>query len=394
LSSSENLNAKVTGSSLTAAQYNRLLMSSNPTVNVHRSGSTYYAKKTTGSEVTLYSDTDFTDLMNYVILDLWDDGQGIGGLIHLRTGRYVVNDTIEMRTGIFMEGEGRHGSDDWTNYLVTALVATTDAPIILIDNPANAVHAQYHIGLKQMILDGDGNVTTEPIIDIQDRYANCGDVWLDQISTYNGYYGLRVRSNSATYRIWNIYADWCQFEMNDYAGVYIEGTTGGATKRVFQCRFTKNHFYANNGVGGNGAFEIHGIRTRGGVITGNTFESENRHGLYMANDAHHWSIGNNIFVDCGVTTPQTTYDAIHLAAADYNTITGNTIANILTGTIAGYGGDSAENTRWAVYIAVGSDNNTVVGNTCGQVRGGGTGSAIQNLGAGNTVASNVDVSTT
>jgi len=390
LVSSENLNAKVTGSSLTAAQYNRLLMSSNPTVNVHRSGSTYYAKKTTGSEVTLYSDTDFADLMNYIIPDLWDGGVGIGGLIHLRTGRYVVNDTIDMRTGIFMEGEGRHGSDNWTNYLVTALVATTDKPIISIDNPSNAVVAQYHIGLKQMILDGDGNVTTEPIIDIQNNYYNCGDVWLDQISTYNGRYGLRVYNNNASYRIWNVYADWCQFEMNDYAGVYIEGGVG---KRIFQCRFTKNHFFNNNRVGGNGAFEIHGIRTRGGVITGNTFEMEEMHGIYMAADAHHWTIGNNIFIDCGESNPQN-YDGIHLAAADYNTITGNTIANILTGTIAGYGGDSTENTRWAVYIAVGSNNNTVVGNTCGQVRGGGTGSALQDLGAGNTVANNVDVSTT
>lgn len=380
MSTSENLNAKTTGSSLTAAQYNRMLMSGSPSYHVHRASSTYYARKTRGNEVILYSDTNYADLMNYIIDDLWDGCTGVGGAIYHRSGEYIADDTIDMRSGIHVWGESRCGSDSRTT-LCTIIKATTDKPIFEFDYPANA-GCSYHSGLHRMWLDGNGAVTTTPIVNLECNTNNLGDVFLNDLSIVNGYYGIQIYNNNASYRIWNVFIDRCFIEENTYAGLYVNGIVD---KRIFQCRFTRNHFYGNNTTGGNGAMEIAGIRTRGGVIEANTFELENRHAIYLGTDTHHWVINCNVLVDTGEAAAGT-YDGVHLAASDYNSITGNVIGNILTSTIAAYGGDSTENTRYGVNIVAGSTYNAVTGNTCGEVA---TDGVLDN-GANNEVANNVE----
>jgi len=340
---------------------------------IWKTGSTYYARNGITGERT--TNDSLKTLMNDAILALYGSDVGTGGSIFLNPGVYYVDGTINMRPGVHVFGSGRMGSDAWlvaSKTLSNTLIsATTDAPIFSFNFPAQG----YHSGVHFMGLTGDSNVASYPLIDISCDSASMGDIFLDDISMSSGKYGIRVYNNHASNLIWNVFIERCFIEAFDYNAIRFDSPTD---KGIFQCRLLRNHFYGNNISGGNGAIEIEGHETRGSVIAHNTFELENRHGIYLTDEADGWVISDNIIIDCGQLITNT-YSGINLNDVDLCSVTGN---------VSIY---RANNKMKYGYYA---DNNCTYLAVLGNVFKGQTAGAVFGTGTGNIGDATMNVSTT
>jgi hypothetical protein len=339
---------------------------------IWKTSGVYYARNGLTGERT--ENTDFKGLMNDKILELYGSaGLGTGGSIFLMPAIYYVNGTINMRPAIHVYG-GIRGSGMDTDYtvLTTNITAMTDAPIFKFDYPTSG--KSYHSGLHQMWLDGANLLTTNPVIDIVCDTQSASDTFLDDLSIIRGKYGIRAYNNHASNRIWNVFIERCFIELCTYNAILMDSPTN---QPIFQCRILRNHFYDNNTTGGNGAVEIDGHDTRGGVIAENTFELEQVNSIYMNDEADSWTIANNIIID-GSQKTTNTYSGIKLVGVDHIAINGNisvvrTAANKMK---YGYEADNACN-----YLCC--MGNVFVGDTAGASYGTGA----QNIGS---AATNVD----
>ena len=322
---------------------------------------THYARDGTTGERT--ENDNLADLINEKILALYDGGIGVGlgGSILLKAGNYSLNKTINMKPGVSLVGEGR-GSK--TIIVSTSLFATADICMVKFDPPTVANSAIYG-GLSDMRICGNGDVVTSyPIIDINpsidQRY---GDLLLLRLGVMFGKYGLRINNNTATHSLLNIFVDHCYFEQATYNGILVDSPSD---QGIYQCRFTSNHFYGNCASGGNGGLEIDGHETRGGVIASNTFELEKANGIYLADEADGWVIGNNVIIDAGQKTDNT-YSGIKLVDVDLCSITGN-VSIYRANNKMKYGYEADNN---CTYLAV--LGNVFKGQTAGASYGTGTG---------------------
>jgi len=340
--------------------------------------STWYARH--GRTGVRESDDDLANLINEKILELYDAQSGPGGLITLGpyAGKQSLNSSINMRPGVYLQGESR-GTNLRT--YVTALYATSDFPMVKFDPPTDIPLADYayYGGLSSLRLDGDGNVTSYPLIDINpSTNRGWGDITLNDLVVQQGKYGLRINNNTTSSLIWNVHVILSYFEDATYNGILVDSPTD---QEIKQCRFIGNHFYNNCTSGGNGAFEIDGHNTRGGILIGNTWELEKRCALYMADEADGWSIGGgNVIIDAGQLTDNT-YAGISLNDVDFINITG-TVSMTRANTKMKYGYISDNNCTYLCTIG-----NVFVGQTAGAVQGTGTGNvpANANMGSYNVV---------
>jgi hypothetical protein len=262
--------------------------------------------------------TNFATVMTSVITELYGSGTGTGGSIRLRAGAYYTSTTIDVKPGIHIWGEGRGGSDDYTK-LSTVIFATADISIFRFDFPTQG----YHSGLHLLFLDGLFNVATKGIVDVTCSNGNVGDIFLEDLSIIRGKYGIRLSNSHASNRIWNVFIERCFIEQCSSSAILLDSSTN---QQIFQCRILANHFFGNNFDSGNGAIEIDGHETRGGVISENTFELEQRNAIYMTDEADGWTISNNVIIDAGQGTTNT-YSGIKLVNVDYISITGNIVIN-------------------------------------------------------------------
>ena len=339
---------------------------------VWKSGSTYYNRNSLTGERE--EDTNFRTMMNNLILDLYgSSGTGTGGSIFIMPGYYPCNGTINMRPSIHIYGATRAGYDSDLTVLSTNITATTDAPIFKFDYPT--LGKMFHSGIHCMWLDGANLVTTNAIIDIVADTQPCGDTFLDDLCIVRGKYGIRLYNNHASNLIWNAFIERCFVEQCTYNAILLDSPTD---QKIFQCRILKNHFYANNTTGGNGALEIDGHETRGGIIAHNTFELENLNGIYLADEADGWVIANNVIIDAGQKTTNT-YDGISLNDVDLCSVTGN---------VSIY---RANNKMKYGYYA---DNNCTYLCVLGNVFKGQTAGAAFGTGTGNVGDETMNVSTT
>lgn len=327
--------------------------------------STFYARN--GRTGERESGDDIGDLINEKILALYNAGAGTGGTVTIGpyNGKISLNKTINMRPGVYLDGEAR-GTN--LNIYSTALFATADITMVKFDPPSDIALAShgYYGGISNLRLDGDGKVTSYPIIDINpSTNRGWGDIELNHLTVDQGKYGLRINNNTTSELIWDIFVEDCFFEQCTYAGLLVDSPTDQAIK---QCRFTSNHFFGNNTSGGNGAFEIDGHNTRGGIIGGaTTFELENRNGIYMADEADGWAIGDIVAVDCGEATTNT-YSGIKLVDVDFVAVNGCVLINRANNKMK-YGFESDNN---CTYLSV-------FGNTLkGQSGGGSQGTSATN----------------
>lgn len=283
---------------------------------VWKSGTIYYARNGLTGERT--ENTCFKTLMNDKILELYGStGLGTGGSIFLMPYMYYCNGTINMRPSIHVYGSTRAGTDTDHTVLSTNITALTNAPIFKFDYPT--IGKTYHNGLHCMWLDGANLLTTNAVIDIVSDNQFAADIFLDDLSIVKGKYGIRVYNNHASNLIWNVFIERCFIEECTNDAILLDSPTNQA---IFQCRILRNHFYKNNTTDGNGAIEIDGHETRGGIISHNTFELENVNGIYLADEADGWVIANNVIIDAGQKTTNT-YAGISLNDVDLCSVTGN-----------------------------------------------------------------------
>jgi len=97
----------------------RLMQLKNPVEEtsyiVFTDGSRYYAKNGNTGMIE-YSDTNAANVIQYVVNRVAERG---GGKVFIRAGEYLINSTINLRSGVTIEGEGRN----------TRLIATGDFPV-------------------------------------------------------------------------------------------------------------------------------------------------------------------------------------------------------------------------------------------------------------------------
>ena len=286
-----------------------------------KTGTTYYCRNGTTGERD--SGSDFPDLINEKILELYDATTGTGGGIWLKAGAYYYDSPINMRPGVHIYGPTRASKDTDFSVLCASLLATADTEAFVFDYPTSGT--VYHSGIHNLWISGEGNVTTKANIDILASASgqNAGDIFLDDLSIGQGKYGIRLNNTHASNLIWNIFIERCFIESNTANAILLDSTTNQAIK---QCRILRNHFYDNNTSSGNGALEIDGHETRGSVIAHNTWELEQVNGIYMADEADGWAISANVLIDCGEKTTNT-YSGIKLVDVDYISVNGNISIN-------------------------------------------------------------------
>jgi len=332
----------------------------------------YYARNGLTGERT--ENASFKILMNDKILELYGStGLGTGGSIYLYPGAYYVDGSINMRPAVHIFGSARNGYDTDLTKLSCQINATTDTSIFKFDFPDAG--KSYHTGLHFMTLNGANLATTNPCIDIVCGTQNAADIMLFDLGPINAKYGIRVSNTHASNSIWNVFIKRCFIESNTYNGILVDSSTD---QNIFQCRFLENHFYGNNTTGGNGAIEIDGHETRGGIISNNTFELENVNGIYLADEADGWVIANNVIIDAGQKTTNT-YSGISLNDVDLCSVTGN---------VSIY---RANNKMKYGYYA---DNNCTYLAVLGNVFKGQTAGAVFGTGTGNIGDATMNVSTT
>lgn len=275
-----------------------------------------------------HDDTDWVDLMNTVIDDLYDDGSGDGGLIVLTDPFYTATDTIDMRPGIWIRGRGvvgRLGSGQTGAWkLGTTIEATTDITVFSFNYPT-ATQISYWAGLRRMFLIGPeyaSVASTKPAIDIQCDNNYAADIILEEVCPLYWNNGIRIYNNSATYKIWNVHISKCMPEDNNDAGVLIDSPTNGIIERV---KIFNSHFYDNCIDTGLGGIEIDGHSTYASYIANNSFEKENIAAIAASDEADTWVIIGNVCYDCDT-------DAGDAGIFDFNdvdffAVTGNNIGN-------------------------------------------------------------------
>lgn len=360
------IDSKLQEDEIPAARWNQIVQSTNPTCLVYKKNSTYYIRKSLGSEVKLFNDENYSDLMNYVILDLYDND--LGGWFHHRPAAYYYDKTINMRPGINMFGENRGGADD-SRIIGTCLIPLTDVPAFKFDFPD--IDRTYQSGIYHMRFDdygkvlGDGKITNSAAILINATNQKAGDIFLDNLNIMRFKHSVHLDNNHATNPIWNVIMTRCWCEVSLGAGLKIESSGGG---RIFQSRFLCNHFYDNNKSSGDGAIEISGAKTRGNVIGGGTtFELENKNAIHASGQAHHNTLSDLSIADCGAGAPGT-LAGIDLNDVDFFIVAASQVFNDLT-----------SNLKWGVHLDDLCTYNNIVGNilrpvvTAGLVLGAGAG---------------------
>lgn len=332
------------------------------TYTVFKSGSYYCARDGLTGKID-FDDTTWETLMNETILDMYDSAAGQGGLIHMKSGNFTATGQVNMRPGISVRGEGISGklagslTGVWP--LGTTIEAPTDVTVFSFDYPTPTT-AHYFNGLSNMhIVGADYDVaagtSTKPLIDLQCNSNYLSDVYLSHLYVEYGKYGIRILNDAAaTYKIWNIWIDRCLPENNNANGILIDSTNNQIIERV---RLMNNHFYGNNQSSGNGALEIDGHSTYAGVIgPGNTFDTEQKHSIYMADEADHWAIVAPIIKDGGAAGANT-YDGISLNDVDYISVTGGSIGNLTTANLK-YAINSDNNCTYCSFTGVTVDSAT------------------------------------
>lgn len=336
---------------------------------VFKSGSTHYARDGHTGKLD-FDDATFSTLMNEVILDMFDSGNGPGGKIHIKpmADTYEVTSSINMRPGINVFGEVICGDVGGTE-LSTTLQATADTEIFLFNYPSGS-NKHYFGGLHYLNLEGYGTTGTasKANIDIVTDSNHCSDTKFTHLYSHDGRYGMRIYNNAAaTYKIWNIFIDRCMFEANDYNGLLIDSPTNQIIERVI---VTHGHYYNNCQTSGNGGIEIDGHSTYCGTLHHNTFDQEEKHSIYLNDEADHWIIDSNIIKDTGAAAANT-YSGIYCSDVDYINITGNTVADITT-----------SNTKYGLYIDASSTYINATGNIFAPVQSGGWFMHKSNVGTG------------
>lgn len=340
------------------------LGSGNPAVYgtyiVFKDGSTYTARDGTDGQID-DTDTDFVDLMNRLIGEMYDTATGTGGTIVLKPGTYDITDTIDMRPGIEVVGECIAGGLAGAAYTMTVNLkcGSNDVTVFSFDYPT-PVTAHYFSSLKTFnILGcewGSGATSTKPLIDIQCNYNMMSDVFIDHLYVSYGKYGIRLYNNHASNKIWNIFIrNGTMPEVNTDAGIYIDSPTDQVIERV---RIQDCHFYGNNSSTGNGALYIGGAKTYASIIQGNTFDEENKSAIYMDTAASRWSISNNIVKDADMGGDQT-IGGMDFNDVDYIAIIGNVIANT--------GGDKM---KYGIHCDANCTYRTIIGNITRVITGG------------------------
>ncbi len=347
------------------------------TYTVYLDDGTYYAEsnlKGTGSTAD-YDDTDFADLLNNdVIPAMFDSEDGPGGLIRLTSPCYTLDAQIEMKAGIWVQGQGITGmtksglTGAWT-LGTTIECASNDITVFNFDYDAG-LDAHFFSGISDLHIVGceydSAASSTKPLIDFQcnDRWVS--DVYLERLYIHHGMYGIRMYNNegTGTYKMWNLFVHGCMPESNTDAGILLESPVNEEIERV---RITNCHFYGNNSSTGNGAIEIDGHKCIGGRIMGNTFEKETKSAIYAADEAEGFILNGNVIYDCD--TGSTDQGAIDLSDVDFFTVCGNNIRNV-----------TSDYMKYGIYT---DDNCTyccIVGNVC-RVKTGGDG-IVTGAGAG------------
>lgn len=341
------------------------------TYTVFKSGSYYCARDGLTGKID-FDDTDFTTLMNETILDMYNSASGNGGLIHIKAGQYTVATQINMRPGIFIQGEGITGGIGPYALYTQLHTSTTDTIVFSFDYPTPTT-AHYFSGIARMHIHGPEVVapatSTKPLIDMQCNSNYLSDVYFSEVYADSAKYSWRIYNNAAaTYKIWNIWIDRCLPENDTANGILIDSPTNQIIERV---RITNCHFYGNNSSTGNGALEIDGHSTYCGLIANNTFDLENKHGIYLNDEADHWAITGNVMKDGGAAGANT-YSGIYLNDVDYISVTGNNIGNITTANLK-YGVEMDANSTYCLVT-----NNVLGGATAGALKGAGTGNIVRN----------------
>jgi len=304
------------------------------TYTVFKDGSYYCARDGKTGKID-FDDTTFHTLMNEVILDMYDSAEGIGGTIDLKGPVFTATGQVNMRPGIYIRGSGLAGKLTGSLTGVWPLGTTietgaVDTTVFSFDYPTPTT-AHYFGGLSQMMIYGPEydslGTSTKPLIDLQCNSNYLSDVVLDHVYSAYGKYGLRILNGvAATYKIWNIWIDKCLFETNTGNGVLIDATSNQIIERV---HINRCHFHGNNTTTGNGALEIDGHNTYASEVSGNTFDTEQKHSIYMLDQAHHWTLSHNVIKDGGAAVANT-YDGVSLIDVDWITINGGNIGNIST----------------------------------------------------------------
>lgn len=321
------------------------------TYTVFKSGSYYCARNGLTGKID-FDDTTWETLMNETILDMYDSAAGTGGTICLKGPVHTCTGQVNMRPGISVKGDGIAGklaaalTGVWP--LGTTIEAPTDVTVFSFDYPTPTT-AHYFNGISNLhIVGADYDVgagtSTKPLIDLQCNSNYLSDVFLRDLYTEYGKYGIRILNGAAaTYKIWNIWIDHCLPENNNANGIMIDSTNNQIIERV---RIKDCHFYNNCLSSGNGGLEINGHATYcSHVGPNNTFDTEYKHSIYLDDEANNWVIHNNVIKEGG-NAAAGTYSGIYLNDVDYITTTGNNVANVTTANLK-YGFYTDDNSTYS-----------------------------------------------